>query len=65
MAVDKLNKLKVMKETTSVVTPPVFPNSLINEPAQTNPTPNIDGLGLLSNLIGTWTSQKDKVFDQG
>jgi len=47
------------KDTTTVstVTPPVFPGSLINEPVQTNPGPNIDGLGPLAHLIGTWTNK--------
>lgn len=41
----------------SPVTPPVFPNTLINEPTQSNPAPNIKGLGPLQYLIGTWTNQ--------
>ncbi|CAM4013838.1 MULTISPECIES: heme-binding protein [Flavobacterium] len=39
------------------VTPPIFPNSLIIEPTQSNPEPNIKGLGPLQYLIGTWTNQ--------
>lgn len=42
---------------TQPVTPPVFADTLINEPKQTNPSPNIAGLGPLSHLIGTWTNQ--------
>jgi hypothetical protein len=41
----------------SSVTPPKFPEKLIVEPIQSNPPPNIDGLGPLIHLIGTWTNQ--------
>lgn len=39
------------------VTPPIFPNSLIIEPTQSNPEPNIKGLGPLQYLIH---EQKEK-----
>ncbi|WP_219009413.1 heme-binding protein [Aquimarina litoralis] len=55
------------KEATvmSAVTPPVFPETLINEPKQTNPAPNIEGLGPLSHLVGTWTNQNLGSTDKG
>lgn len=43
--------------TKNNTTPPVFPNTLINEPSQSVPAANIDGMGPLKNLIGTWTNQ--------
>ncbi|MHA7056532.1 heme-binding protein [Aquimarina sp. M1] len=50
------------KDTTYIgknsgIIPPVFPESLINEPVQANPAPNIENLGPLKHLIGTWTNQ--------
>lgn len=44
---------------------PVFPDTLINEPIQKSPAPNIDGLGPLAHLIGTWTNQNLGDTDTG
>ncbi len=57
------------KETTlkppTPTTPPVFPKELINEPVQCIPAPNIEGLGPLQHLIGTWTNQNLGATSEG
>ena len=46
-----------LTDVQSATTPPELPNTLIKEPVQSNPAPNIQGMGPLQYLIGTWTNQ--------
>ncbi|MDJ0629886.1 MAG: heme-binding protein [Rhodobacter sp.] len=42
---------------TIPVTPPTFPATLINEPAQANPPAPTTALGPIEALVGTWTNK--------
>ncbi|MFT6023674.1 MAG: hypothetical protein ACI9PY_001792 [Ascidiaceihabitans sp.] len=49
----------------SPISAPVFPASLINEPAQSNPATPTSSLGPIEHLVGTWTNKDNPVTGMG